>query len=122
MRLVWLVLIASVLGLLVLAFGLDGAFSRSEHSGQRALASWYGPGLYGNSQACGGTLDRGTVGVAHKSLPCGSFVTICYRRCARLRVIDRGPFIAGRSFDLTAPARDRIGMRGGVVSVRWWRS
>lgn len=89
---------------------------------QTAWASWYGPGLYGNPQACGGRLWYGTVGVAHKTLPCGSYVTICYRRCARLRVIDRGPFVAGLSFDLTAPARDRIGMRGGVVLVRWWRS
>ena len=40
-----------------------------------AYASWYGPGLYGNRTACGGTLGYGTLGVAHKSLPCGAKVT-----------------------------------------------
>ena len=87
----------------------------------RAYVSWYGPGLYGNPQACGGRLQTWTVGVAHRWLPCGSRVTICYRRCGTFRVIDRGPFIAGRTFDLTRPARDQIGMAGGVVLVRWWR-
>ena len=116
MRILILLLVASVLALIYQVKFAD------PHGGQRALASWYGPGLYGNPQACGGRLTRSTVGVAHKTLPCGSYVTICYRRCARLRVIDRGPFTAGRTFDLTAPARDRIGMRGGVISVRWWRS
>ena len=37
-----------------------------------ALASWYGPGLYGNALGCGGRLSPGTIGVAHKSLPCGT--------------------------------------------------
>ena len=43
-------------------------------------ASWYGPGLYGNSTACGGALGYGTLGVAHKWLPCGTKVTIRYQR------------------------------------------
>lgn len=98
------------------------SISADAHRGGRALVSWYGPGLYGNAMGCGGTLRYGTVGVAHKSLPCGSYVTICYRKCARLRVLDRGPFIHGRTFDITSAARYRIGMSGGVVSVRWWKS
>ena len=31
-----------------------------------AAASWYGPGLYGNTMACGGTLTPATLGVANK--------------------------------------------------------
>src|SRR4051812_3209956 len=42
---------------------------------RRALASWYGPGLYGGRLACGGRLSAGTLGVAHKTLPCGTKVT-----------------------------------------------
>ena len=31
--------------------------------------SWYGPGLYGNGTACGQTLTKTLVGVAHRTLP-----------------------------------------------------
>ena len=77
---------------------------------RRASASWYGPGLYGNPLACGGTLGAGTLGVAHKTLPCGTKVTLHYRgRTVRVPVIDRGPFVAGREFDLTAATKSKLG-------------
>src|SRR5690348_4751765 len=66
-----------------------------------ALASWYGPGLYGNRLGCGGRLYPGQLGVANKSLPCGTKVTLRYRgRVVRVRVIDRGPYVGGREYDL----------------------
>ena len=38
-----------------------------------ALASWYGPGLYGdNARLRRHACRTGTMGVAHKSLPCGT--------------------------------------------------
>ena len=75
------------------------------------LATWYGPGLYGNRTACGKRLRRGTMGVAHKSLPCGTRVTF-YRsgRFVTVPVIDRGPFRAGVAWDLTAAAARKLGM------------
>lgn len=82
-------------------------------------ASWYGPGLYGNSMACGGRLSTSTWGVAHKTLPCGTRLTICYTRCAAVTVVDRGPYVAGRDFDLTGPVRARIGMPP-TGTVYWW--
>jgi hypothetical protein len=84
---------------------------------RHAEASYYGPGLYGNGMACGGTLLPGTVGVAHRSLPCGSRVRLRYRgRTVRVRVVDRGPYVAGREFDLTAATRARLGFPGvGVL-------
>ena len=45
---------------------------------RQAMASYYGPGLYGNGVACGGTLMPGTLGVAHKTLPCGTRVRLRY--------------------------------------------
>ena len=78
-----------------------------------AYASWYGPGLYGNALACGGTLSAGTLGVAHKSLPCGSRVTLKHRgRTVRVPVVDRGPFVGGREYDLTAATAQRLGFHG----------
>jgi len=81
-------------------------------------ASYYGPGLYGNGVACGGTLRPGTRGVAHKFLPCGTRVTLQYgKRTVHARVIDRGPYIAGRDWDLTEQTKRDLGFGG--VGVVW---
>jgi rare lipoprotein A len=84
-----------------------------------AVASWYGPGLYGNHLACGGRLRYGRLGVAHKTLPCGSKVTLRHRgRTVRVPVIDRGPYVAGREYDLTAATARRLRFRGhGAILV-----
>jgi hypothetical protein len=78
-----------------------------------AQASWYGPGLYGNPTACGGTLHAGRLGVAHKSLRCGTMVRLKHgRHEVRVPVIDRGPYVAGREYDLTAATAERLGFEG----------
>ena len=84
-----------------------------------ALASWYGPGLYGNQLGCGGTLNAGTIGVAHKSLPCGKRVVLRKgNRIVRARVIDRGPYVGAREFDLTQATKQRLGFGStGTVLV-----
>lgn len=83
-------------------------------------ASWYGPGFWGNKTACGNTLRPRTMGVAHKTLPCGSRVLIGYRgRYAMATVIDRGPFIKGRAWDLTLALSDALKFTPvGVGNVR----
>jgi hypothetical protein len=74
-------------------------------------ATWYGPGLYGNKTACGARLTPATLGVAHRSLPCGTRVTFYHGgRFVTVTVIDRGPFRHGVSWDLTAATAQRIGM------------
>lgn len=80
-------------------------------------ATFYGPGLFGNRTACGPVLRRTTVGVAHRSLPCGTRVTVQHRgRFLETRVIDRGPFVRGISWDLTYAAARLLRMRGtGLV-------
>jgi hypothetical protein len=81
-------------------------------------ASWYGPGLYGNSTACGGALTAWRLGVAHRSLPCGTKVTFRYRgRSVTVPVIDRGPYAAGREWDLTAATKAKLGF--GDVGTVW---
>jgi rare lipoprotein A (peptidoglycan hydrolase) len=92
--------------------------SRAERAerGRRTTASAYGPGLYGNHLACGGRLWPGTVGIAHRSLPCGTRLRICWRRrCARARVRDRGPYIDGRELDLTEALVRRLGVRSATA-------
>ncbi len=85
-----------------------------------AGASWYGPGFWGNKTACGNTLRPTTMGVAHKKLPCGSKVLIGYKgRYVFAKVIDRGPFIKGRAWDLTLAVSDALKFTPvGVGKVR----
>ena len=82
-------------------------------------ASWYGPGLWGNKTACGQTLRPGTLGVAHKKLPCGTTVKFVYDgKSVVTQVIDRGPYVKGRAWDLTKAASDALGFEG-VGRVRY---
>ena len=86
-----------------------------------ASASWYGPGLYGNRTGCGGRLAPGRMGVAHKTLPCGSRVTLRHRgRTVRVRVIDRGPYVGAREFDLTQATAQKLRFQGpgAVLTTR----
>ena len=80
------------------------------------LASWYA--LYGNRTACGQTLTTATLGVAHKTLPCGTMVTFRYGgREVTVPVIDRGPYAHGREWDLTGATARALGFGG--VGVVW---
>jgi len=74
-----------------------------------AGATWYGPGLYGRHTACGRLLTARTVGVAHRSLPCGTPVRFLYRgRSIVAPVIDRGPYTQGNAWDLTLAAAEAL--------------
>jgi len=74
--------------------------------GVMVIASWYGPGFYGNRTACGQLYTPQISGVAHKTLPCGTMLELEFRsRVVTVPVIDRGPFIAGRTLDLSNATR-----------------
>jgi hypothetical protein len=83
-----------------------------------AVATWFGRGLYGHKTACGQTLSPTLMGVAHRSLPCGTKVSFFWGgRTITVPVVDRGPFGAGISWDLTTAASDALGFtaRGRVT-------
>lgn len=79
-----------------------------------AAASWYGgPAMWGRQTACGQTLRPSTLGVAHKSLPCGTTVKFVYHGHVLVtQVIDRGPYVNGRSWDLTQAASEALDFEG----------
>jgi rare lipoprotein A (peptidoglycan hydrolase) len=80
-------------------------------------ATIYGPGFYGRRTACGGRLTRATIGVANRSLPCGSLVSVLYRgRTLTVPVIDRGPYANGADWDLTMATARALGI-GGTVDI-----
>ena len=87
-----------------------------------ATATLYGPGFYGRRTACGVVLHRGTIGIAHRWLPCGTPVAVYYRgRTLIVPVIDRGPYANGANWDLTMATGRALGMTGtarvGAVSL-----
>jgi rare lipoprotein A len=89
---------------------------------RRSFASYYQPGdAGGGALACGGRLSWGTQGVAHKTLPCGTKVTFKLgNREVRVPVIDRGPYVGGREWDLTVATKRKLGFgsTGTVLSTK----
>lgn len=84
-------------------------------------ASWYGPGFYGNRTACGQTMSTTLQGVAHRSLPCGAAVTLAHGGATvTVPVVDRGPFVSGREFDLTYATKIALGCPD-ICSLSWLR-
>jgi rare lipoprotein A (peptidoglycan hydrolase) len=76
------------------------------------IATWFGPGFYGNTTACGQTLTPEVVGVANRTLPCGTLVRVGYQgRSLTIPVLDRGPYShKGADWDLTAGAASALKM------------
>ncbi|WP_354698351.1 lipoprotein precursor [Paraconexibacter sp. AEG42_29] len=76
-------------------------------------ATWYGPGFFGKRTACGQILRKSTLGVAHRTLPCGTQVAFYYKgRTVTVPVIDRGPFRDATIWDLTQAAARAIDFKG----------
>ncbi|MCL2655139.1 MAG: septal ring lytic transglycosylase RlpA family protein [Coriobacteriia bacterium] len=86
---------------------------------QTGKASWYGPGFYGHHTADGTTYTATILLVANKTLPLGTNVAISYGgRTVIAPVKDRGPYVAGRDFDLSAGLASALGF-SGVQTIRW---
>lgn len=78
---------------------------------RQAVATLYGPGLYGHRTACGKILRRRTIGVANRTLRCGTSVAVYYEgRMMVVPVIDRGPYANGASWDLTMATGKVLGV------------
>ncbi len=76
------------------------------------IATWFGPGFFGRKTACGQTLTPGVVGVANRTLPCGTLVRVGYHgHTLTVPVLDRGPYShIGADWDLTAGAAQALGI------------
>jgi len=83
-----------------------------------AVATWFGPGFYGQQTACGQVLTPAVVGVAHRTLPCGTLIRVTYaHRSITVPVLDRGPYSRIADWDLTAGAARALGV-GDTVRIR----
>ena len=92
--------------------------SSPAQAGSNMLASWYGPGFHGRLTANGERYDMHGLTAAHKTLPFGTKLEVCFKRCATVRINDRGPFIGSRELDLSYGAAKVIGLvKSGVANV-----
>jgi len=83
------------------------------------LTSWYGPGFHGNYTANGEVYDQMAYTAAHKTLPFGTRLRVCYQGCVDVRINDRGPYIGDRELDLSRGAAEAIGLiHPGVAPVQ----
>jgi rare lipoprotein A len=106
------------------AGGLPGPTSAATASGvvatsaltipifKNAIATFYGPGFWGHHTACGERLRQTTLGVASRTLKCGTKVAVYFKgREITVPVIDRGPFANNASWDLTMATAKALGMK-----------
>jgi rare lipoprotein A len=78
-------------------------------------ASWYGPGFNGRRTTSGEVFNEHSLTAASKTLPLGSRVRVTDLATGSsvvVKVNDRGPFVRGRSLDLSEAAARRIGVAG----------
>ena len=90
-----------------------GHYSR----GSNLVASFYGHGEHlSRYTASGAVFNPHAMTAAHRSYPFGTVLRVCHRGCVNVTVNDRGPFVRGRSLDLSYGAARAIGM-GSTSSV-----
>lgn len=115
------------LALLAVAVSLAvNAQTRAKTSTAPQPEGWYtafagssGPAAFGRRTACGGVIRPDTIGVAHPTLPCGARIFITYHgQTVLTQVVDRGPYVPGRQFDLTDALARRLGL-SNVQEIHW---
>jgi len=89
---------------------------------QYGLASWYGDREQGRPMACGEPFNEYAMIAAHRTLPLGTEVRVTNMRNGRsvvVRIMDRGPHVAGRAIDLSKAAAERLRFtHQGLAPVR----
>jgi rare lipoprotein A (peptidoglycan hydrolase) len=91
----------------------------TENGYYTARAAPYGPTAGHRRTACGEPFLKTTEGVAHPVLPCGVRVYIRFHGHEVLtQVVDRGPNVPGRAFDLTKALANRLDLHG-AQTIQW---
>jgi len=89
---------------------------------QYGVASWYGDREQGRPMACGEPFNEYAMVAAHRTLPLGTEVRVTNMRNGRsvvVRIMDRGPHVAGRAIDLSKAAAERLRFtHQGLAPVR----
>jgi rare lipoprotein A len=129
-RIVWLAGITLIVGVAAIALGRrDSGRSTTfpdaipvpgtKGGYYTARAAPYGPTPSHRRTACGQPFTKDTLGVAHPVLPCGVKLYIrLHGHEVLTQVVDRGPNVPGRDFDITKALADRIDLHG-TQTIKW---
>jgi rare lipoprotein A len=93
------------------------SFATEARSGQRGVATWYGPGFAGKRTASGERFNPQAMTAAHRTLAFGTRVAVTNERTGRsvvVRINDRGPFNRGLIIDLSKGSAQAIGIVGSA--------
>lgn len=103
-------------GTVAAATGEPGTSALTVSIFKTGIATIYGPGFWGHRTACGERLTHATLGVASRTLKCGTEVAVLYQgHELTVPVIDRGPFGGRASWDLTMATAHALGIRETVA-------
>ena len=106
-----------VAGLIASATFLSAALPIESRAANRTmLTSYYAHYFHGRTTANGERFDMWANTAAHKTLPFGTRLRVCYSGCVDVRINDRGPYIGARELDLSYGAASRIGLLGPGVA------
>ena len=112
---------------LILCLFMASCSGSKANVGQRGYteegkASYYGRKFQGRKRANGEPYRRHKLTAAHKTLPFGTKVKVtntATNKSVKVKITDRGPFVRGRSVDLSESAAKRVGMiDAGVAPVK----
>ncbi len=129
-RIVWLAGVTLVVAVAAVALGRRDAGGKSDVPGSipvpgtqngyyTARVAPYGPTASHKRTACGQPFTAETLGIAHPVLPCGVKVYLLFHGHVVLtQVVDRGPTVPGRDFDLTKALADRLDLHS-TQTIKW---
>ena len=83
------------------------------------IVSWYADKFHGKKTSSGELYDKNNLTAAHKTLPFGTKVKVVNKTNGKsviVRINDRGPFVKGRTIDLSKKAfRSIASIKKGVL-------
>ena len=102
-------------GLVAGACLLSAALPIKSNAANSMHTSYYAHYFHGRTTANGETFNMWANTAAHKTLPFGTRLRVCYQGCVDVRINDRGPYIYGRDLDVSYGVASRIGLLGPGV-------
>ena len=111
-----------ILLLFAVTFSFFGSYSYGQ---QKVKASYYANKFHGRKTASGKLYHKDSLTCAHKTLPFGTILKVRNPRNDRevyVKVTDRGPFVKGRTIDLSMAAAKKLDLvHHGVSTVEFMR-
>jgi rare lipoprotein A len=90
---------------------------------QYTKVSWYGNEFNGELTASGKIFNSNNLVAAHRKLPFGTkvkIININNNKSVIVTIIDRGPFIKSRDFDLSEAAFNSIAnLNKGIINIKY---